>query len=53
MLQVLLLGLFISCFKQLYFGIAPSQVLSAGITACCTGTICCAPCLAAQEVGAS
>lgn len=36
MLQVLPLGLFISCFKQLYFGIAPSQVLSAGITACCT-----------------
>lgn len=51
-LQMLLLGLFISCFKQLYFGLPPSQVLSAGITARCTGTICSAPCLAAQEAGA-
>lgn len=51
-LQMLLLGLFISCFKQLYFGLAPSQALSAGITARCTGTICSAPRLAAQEVGA-
>lgn len=50
-LQMLLLGLFISCFKQLYFGLAPSQALSVGITACCTGIICSAPCLAAQEVG--
>lgn len=31
--QMLLFGLFISCFKQLYFGTAPSQALSAGITA--------------------
>lgn len=30
---MLLFGLFISCFKQLYFGTAPSQALSAGITA--------------------
>lgn len=51
-LQMLLLGLFISCFKQLYFGLAPGQALSAGITARGTGTICSAPCLAAQEVGA-
>lgn len=39
MLQMLLLGLFISSFKQLYFGLAPSQALSAGITARCTGTL--------------
>lgn len=51
-LQMLLLGFFISCFKQLCFGLSPRQALSAGIAARCTGTICSAPCLAAQEVGA-
>lgn len=49
---MLLLGFFISCFKQLCFGLTPSQALSAGITAWCTGTVCSPRCLAAQEAGA-